>query len=157
MAAPSSIITLELEAAVDDADAIRKDRDRARAAAPSTVITLESEAVVDDPNAIWQKCLDRARLLVSAPVLSLTLVFFLVFGVGFAVLAEDTDGWIIVALVGGVALFAICFDNLKLWMIFYSLVFIAPKMKLGDWCGGEEKLFGVQGYEPLIPIMPLLC
>src|SRR5262249_1847617 len=121
-----------------------------------TVVTLESEAVVDDPNAIWQKCLDRARLLVSAPVLSLTLVFFLVFGVGFAVLAEDSDGWIIVALVGGLVLFAICFDNLKLWMIFYSLGFIAPKMKLGDWGGGEEKLFGVQGYEPLIAILLLL-
>ena len=125
-------------------------------AAPSTIITLEAEAVVDDPNAIWQKCLDRARLLVLTPVLSLTLVFLLVFGVGFAVLAQDTDGWIIVALVGGVLLFVICFDNLKLWMIFYSLVFIAPKMKLGEWAGGgEEKLFGIQGYEPLIAI--LLC
>jgi O-antigen ligase len=125
-------------------------------AASSTIITLEAEAVVDDPNAVWQKCLDRARLLVLTPVLSLTLVFFLVFGVGFAVLGEDTDGWIIVALVGGAVLFAICFDNLKLWMIFYSLVFIAPKMKLGEWGGGgEEKLFGIQGYEPLIAI--LLC
>ena len=126
-------------------------------AAPSTIITLEPEAVVDDPNAIWQKCLDRARLLVLTPVLSLTLLFLLVFGVGFAVLAENSDGWIIVALVGGILLFAICFDNLKLWMIFYSLVFIAPRMKLGDWAGGgEEKLFGVQGYEPLIGILLLL-
>jgi O-antigen ligase len=125
-------------------------------AVPSSIITLEAEAVVDDPNAVWRKCLDRARFFVVTPVVSLTLLFFLVFGVGFAVLGEDTDGWIIVALVGGVVLFVICFDNLKLWMIFYSLVFIAPKMKLGDWAGGgEEKLFGVQGYEPLIAI--LLC
>jgi O-antigen ligase len=138
MAASSTIITLEAEAVVDD------------------IITLEAEAVVDDPNAIWQKCLDRARLLVLTPLLSLTLVFLLVFGVGLAVLGEDTDGWIIVALVGGAVLFVICFDNLKLWMIFYSLVFIAPKMKLGEWAGGgEEKLFGIQGYEPLIAI--LLC
>jgi len=125
-------------------------------AASSTIITLEAEAVVDDPNAIWQKCLDRARVLVLTPILSLTLLFLLVFGIGFALLAENTDGWIIVALVGAVLLFVICFDNLKLWMIFYSLVFIAPKMKLGDWAaGGGEKLFGVQGYEPLIAI--LLC
>jgi O-antigen ligase len=125
-------------------------------AASSAIITLEAEAVVDDPNAVWQKCLDRARVLVLTPVLSLTLLFLLVFGVGFALLAEDTDGWIIVALVGAVLLFMICFDNLKLWIIFYSLVFIAPKMKLGDWAGGgEEKLFGVQGYEPLIAM--LLC
>ena len=68
-------------------------------AASSTIITLEPEAIVDDPNAIWRKCLDRARLLVLTPVLSLTLLFLLVFGVGFAVLGEDTDGWIIVALV----------------------------------------------------------
>src|SRR5215469_10541101 len=125
-------------------------------AASSTIITLEAEAVVDDPNAIWQKCLDRARVLVLTPNLSLTLLFLLVFGIGFALLAGNTDGWIIVALVGAVLLFVICFDNLKLWMIFYSLVFIAPKMKLGDWAaGGGEKLFGVQGYEPLIAI--LLC
>jgi O-antigen ligase len=122
--------------------------------AHSTIIVLEPEAVVDDPNAVWEKCLNRARLLVLTPVVSLTLLFFLVFGVGFALLSEDTDGWIIVALVGGILLFVICFDNLKLWMIFYSLVFIAPKMKLGDWAGGgEEKLFGVQGYEPLIAIL----
>jgi O-antigen ligase len=126
-------------------------------AAPSTIITLEPEAVVDDPNAIWQKCLDRARVLVLTPILSLTLLFLLVFGLGFAVLAEDTDGWVIVALVGGVLLFVICFDNLKLWMIFYSLVFIAPKLKFGDWAaGGGEKLFGIQGYEPLIGILLLL-
>ncbi|MBV8139315.1 MAG: O-antigen ligase family protein [Deltaproteobacteria bacterium] len=126
-------------------------------AAPSTIITLEPQAVVDDPNAIWQKCLDRARVLVLTPILSLTLLFLLVFGVGYAVLAENTDGWVIVALVGGVLLFVICFDNLKLWMIFYSLVFIAPKMKFGDWAGGGgEKLFGIQGYEPLIGILLLL-
>ena len=120
------------------------------------IITLEAEAVVDNPNAIWEKCLDRARVLVQMPIVSLTLLFCLVFGVGFAVIAGDTDGWIIVAVVGVVLFVLVCFDNLKLWMIVYSLVFIAPKMRLGDWSGGgEEKLFGIQGYEPLMAI--LLC
>ena len=120
------------------------------------IITLEAEAVVDNPNAIWEKCLDRARVLVQMPIVSLTLLFCLVFGVGFAVIAGDTDGWIIVAVVGVLLFVLVCFDNLKLWMIVYSLVFIAPKMRLGDWSGGgEEKLFGIQGYEPLMAI--LLC
>jgi len=120
------------------------------------IITLEAEAVVDNPNAIWEKCLDRARVLVQMPIVSLTLLFCLVFAVGFAVIAGDTDGWIIVAVVGVLLFVLVCFDNLKLWMIVYSLVFIAPKMRLGDWSGGsEEKLFGIQGYEPLMAI--LLC
>lgn len=124
--------------------------------APGTIITLEAEAIVDNPNAVWDKCLDRARALVQMPIVSLTLLFFLVFGVGFAVIGGDSQGWIIVAVVGVVFLVLVCFDNLKLWMILYPLVFIAPKMRLGDWSGGgEEKLFGIQGYEPLIAI--LLC
>jgi O-antigen ligase len=121
-----------------------------------TIITLEADAIVDNPNAIWEKCLDRARVLVQMPIVSLTLIFCLVFGVGFAVIAGDTDGWIIVAVVVALLFVVVCFDNLKLWMIAYSLVFIAPKMRLGDWSGGgEEKLFGIEGYEPLIAI--LLC
>jgi putative inorganic carbon (HCO3(-)) transporter len=125
-------------------------------AASSTIITLEAEAVVDNPNAIWEKCLERARLLVQTPIVSFTLLFALAFGIGLAVIAGDTDGWIIVAVVGVLLFFLVCFDNLKLWMIVYSLVFIAPKMRLGDWSGGgEEKLFGIQGYEPLMAI--LLC
>ena len=76
------------------------------------IITLEAEAVVDNPNAIWEKCLDRARLLVQMPIVSLTLLFCLVFGVGFAVIAGDTDGWIIVAVVGVLLFVLVCFDNL---------------------------------------------
>jgi putative inorganic carbon (HCO3(-)) transporter len=126
-------------------------------AAPSAIVTLEAEAVVDDPNAVWQKCLDRARVLVLTPVLSLSLLFFLTFGIALAVFGEDTDGWIIVAVVGVLLVILVCFDNLKLWMIAYPVVFIAPKMKLGDWSGGGgEKLFGIQAYEPLIAILILL-
>ena len=77
-----------------------------------TIITLEAEAIVDNPNAIWEKCLERARLLVQMPIISLTLIFCLVFGVGFAVIADDTDGWIIVAVVVALLFVVVCFDNL---------------------------------------------
>jgi putative inorganic carbon (HCO3(-)) transporter len=46
-------------------------------------------------------------------------------------------------------------DNLKVWIILYPLVFLAPRFKLGDWSEAGEKLFGLQLYDPWILL--LLC
>src|SRR5215813_13202915 len=120
---------------------------------PPPIILLEPEAVVGDPNAIWRKCLDRARIVLT-PAVSLTVMFAAVFGVALAVIGSDDDGWAIAALVLATTFFLICFENLKLWMIIYPLAFIAPRMKLGDWSGGgQEKLFGIQAYEPLMAML----
>jgi O-antigen ligase len=119
----------------------------------SPIVILEAEAIISDPNATWQRCRDRARIVLTPAVL-LMLLFCLTFGVGLAVIGGDDDGWIIVGVVAVASFFVVCFDNLKLWMIVYPLIFIAPRMKLGDWSGGgEEKLFGIQAYEPLMAIL----
>src|SRR5262249_52474685 len=92
--------------------------------------------------------------IVLTPAVSLTVMFAAVFGVALAVIGSDDDGWAIAALVLATTFFLICFDNLKLWMIIYPLAFIAPRMELGDWSGGgQEKLFGIQAYEPLMAML----
>jgi O-antigen ligase len=120
-------------------------------------ILLEIKDIIYSPiEQNWANCRRRARILVLTPVVSLTALFWLVFGLAYAIIGNDTDGWTIVAMVGITLLAVITFDNLKLWIILYPLIFIAPRLKLGDWtAGGEEKLFGIQLYEPIILIV--LC
>jgi len=74
-------------------------------------------------------------------VLSIT---FAVTGTGGAV------DWVLAGALVAVMLLLVGGDNVKFWIVLYPLIFLAPRLQLGNLWEGREQTFGLQLYEPWV-------
>ncbi len=104
----------------------------------------------------WSRCRERAVKILGNPAIILPAVFILAFAVADAGIGREPLSWAIAgALVAALGII-VAADNMKLWIISYPLVFVAPRLKVGDWSEGGDKLFGLQLYDPWILLLVCL-
>src|SRR5713226_2866207 len=86
----------------------------------------------------WAACRHRAASILRAPGLLLPWLFGVAFGIGYAVIAEETAGWALAGALVALMLIAVGADNIKFWVVLYPLIFLAPRLMLGTWSESGE-------------------
>ncbi len=103
----------------------------------------------------WARCRERAAAILRRPAIILPWAFGVAFAIADAGLGGEAVSWAVAGALAAALVALVAAGNLKLWLILYPLVFLAPRFKLGDWSAGGEKLFGLQLYDPWV--FWLLC
>ena len=64
----------------------------------------------------WVACRNRARSILQAPGLLLPWLFGLVFGITYAVIAEDSAGWALAGVLAALMLVVVGASHMKFWV-----------------------------------------
>ncbi len=122
---------------------------------PAAVPVPTAEDLYRSGGRDWVRCRQRAVTILGNPAILLPGVFILAFAVADAGIGGEPLSWAIAGVLVAALGIVVAADNLKVWIILYPLVFLAPRFKLGDWSEAGEKLFGLQLYDPWVLLV--LC